>query len=103
MRMNKPRKTSAEVTPVRDRFTEEIESIVHGTHADPFGILGPHWIKHGGKPSLAIRAFRPGATAVNIVWTADESVRPAAQIHSDGVFEAILPPNLPDMREGQPP
>ncbi len=103
MRMNKPRKTSAEVTPVRDRFREEVESIVHGAHADPFGILGPHWVMRGGKSSLAIRAFRPGATAVSIVWSADKKVYPAAEIHPDGVFEAILPPNLPDMREGQPP
>jgi 1,4-alpha-glucan branching enzyme len=72
-------------------FREEIEEIASGKHSDPFHILGPHWIEREGQPLLLIRAFRPGATGLDVLWCANGQPHSAAQIHPDGMFEVVLP------------
>jgi 1,4-alpha-glucan branching enzyme len=87
----KTEKDSNTVKPVVDPFVQEVERIVSAKHSEPFQILGPHWIERDAVRSLAIRAFRPGAIGVNIVWGPSKTIYPARQIHSDGFFEAVLP------------
>ena len=88
-------------TRARDSFGEAVENLAQGLHADPFGILGPHRIERDGRTALAIRAIRPGATSLEIVWSADRKAYPATRIHPDGVFEALLPLELPGFRPDQ--
>jgi len=88
-------------TRARDSFGEAVEKLAQGTHDDPFGILGPHRIEREGRTALAIRAIRPGAASLEIVWSADRKAYPATRIHPDGVFEALLPLELPGFRPDQ--
>jgi len=84
----------------RDSFQEELESIVRAEHSDPFHFLGPHWIERKGKPSLAIRVLWPGAAEVSVIGIGDKVI-PAARIHPDGLFEAILAPEFTPARPGE--
>ncbi len=85
---------------VVDPFLEEVEKLILAKYSDPFKILGPHWIDRDGKPFLAIRVFRPGATEASIVLTATKAVHPAQQIQADGFFETVLPAEI--VRPGNP-
>jgi 1,4-alpha-glucan branching enzyme len=76
----------------QEKLQAEFELIVRGEHSDPFAILGPHWITADGKPSLAIRVFRPNAVEVTIVGTKNSQTFAATRIHPEGLFEANLPP-----------
>jgi 1,4-alpha-glucan branching enzyme len=96
---SKPRK----LRPIREGFLGEIDRIVRAEHSDPFQILGPHWIERDGKRSLAVRLFHPGATEASVVWNATQAAFPATNIDPGGLFEAILPPDLPQLREGEGP
>jgi len=69
----------------------EIDQIARADHSDPFRVLGPHWIERDGKLRLAIRGFRPGAKEMHVVWSASGEALPAAQIHSAGLFETLIP------------
>jgi len=69
----------------------EIDQIARADHSDPFRVLGPHWIERDDKLRLAIRGFRPGAKEMQVVWSASGEAVPAAQIHSAGLFEALIP------------
>jgi 1,4-alpha-glucan branching enzyme len=69
----------------------EIDQIARADHSDPFRVLGPHWIERDGKLRLAIRGFRPGAKEMQVVWSASGETLLAAQIHSAGLFEALVP------------
>ncbi|HXW57539.1 MAG TPA: 1,4-alpha-glucan branching protein GlgB [Candidatus Cybelea sp.] len=83
---------TARTKAVRDPWREALERIVRGEESDPFQVLGPHWIEREGKRVLAIRAFRPGASEASILWNAG-TVSPAASIRSEGLFEAVIPPD----------
>jgi 1,4-alpha-glucan branching enzyme len=100
--MTKGHKGATETRPPVNRFRDELETLVHAEHFDPFQILGPHWIKRDGRQALAIRAYRPDATSVTVVWTSDKAVYAATQIHPGGVFEAILPSGIADLQDGKP-
>jgi 1,4-alpha-glucan branching enzyme len=73
--------------PARD-----VEALVEGRHPDPFAVLGPHVCRDGGATALAIRAFLPGASAVEI-RPVEPGVAPRAmrRLHEDGLFEAVFP------------
>ncbi len=81
----------AEQTSTEAKGISEVEEIVSGKHSDPFHILGPHWMERDGHPLLAIRAFRPGASGLEVVWSASGQAYGAERIHPDGAFEAIVP------------
>src|ERR1041384_1329364 len=66
--------------------TDELDSFIGGTHADPFRILGPHRVGD----DLAVRVFRPDVREVAIVLSSGEEIA-AQKLHRDGFFEAILP------------
>ena len=93
MSTKKTENLSPAVKPVVDPFVQEVERIVLAKHSEPFHILGPHWIDRDGVRSLAIRAFRPGAIGASIIWGPSKTVHAARQIHTDGFFEAVLPPD----------
>lgn len=68
----------------------DLQAIVGGYHGAPFDVLGAHPVTLEGEPGLAIRAFRPLDDAV---WVVDvNGMRsPMTRIHSEGLFEAVLP------------
>jgi 1,4-alpha-glucan branching enzyme len=100
--MSKIENVSSELRPGPESFQEELGNLVRAEHADPFRILGPHWIERHTQRLLAIRALRPGAIEASVVWAAGKTPYPAEQIHPEGVFEAILPSSVPDLVVGKP-
>ena len=68
-----------------------IDAIALGLHADPFSVLGPHDVTHEGTRGMAVRAFRPEASAIALHNLADGRVTPMTRVHPDGFFEAFLP------------
>jgi len=87
----------AEQVSTEAKGISEVEEIVSGKHSDPFHFLGPHWIERDGHPLLAIRAFRSGASGLEVVWSASGQVYGAERIHSDGLFEAVVPAGVPGL------
>lgn len=71
---------------------EEIDKIVYSAHSDPFEILGAHTIKWGGKECVAVRAFLPGAVAVEVldIQPDHQYTYPMKKVHKDGFFEAVI-------------
>jgi 1,4-alpha-glucan branching enzyme len=62
--------------------TSDIDSLRQGQHGDPFAVLGPHRDAAG---STWVRAFLPGAAAVQVV--AGAHAWHLQQRHAEGVFE----------------
>ncbi len=65
----------------------EIEAIVSGRHADPFAVLGLH---QAGKDWVA-RAFVPGASGLEVLNPAGQSLAQLECRHEAGFFEGLLP------------
>lgn len=66
----------------------EIAALLHGSHADPFRILGPH----RAGDDLVIRVFRPEAKEVQVVAANDPAqVFPAERLHVQGLYQATVP------------
>jgi 1,4-alpha-glucan branching enzyme len=70
--------------------TATVESLARGTYADPFAVLGPHLVRQNGTSGVAIRAFRPHASAITIVDHTNSREIAMARLHSEGVFEAFI-------------
>ena len=70
----------------------DVDALVEGRHPDPFAVLGPHVCPEGGVTTVAIRAFLPGAIAVE-VRPDERGVAPSemARLHPAGLFEATFP------------
>ncbi|HXQ27387.1 MAG TPA: 1,4-alpha-glucan branching protein GlgB [Candidatus Acidoferrales bacterium] len=100
--MEKSEESSGALTSEQDSLRDQVEDLIRGEHSDPFRILGPHWVQRDGKRSLCIRALRPGAREVVVLWGAGKTAVQAIQIHPDGFFEAHLPPGTPELRDGEP-
>jgi len=90
-----------EPQPARDPWAVALERIARGEESDPFHILGPHWIERGGKRILAIRVYRPGAAEAKILWKNGAS-SPATKIAPEGLFEAIVDPEVNRLRPDEP-
>jgi 1,4-alpha-glucan branching enzyme len=84
-----------------EQLALEMELISRGEHSDPFRVLGPHWVGCEGGSCLAVRAFRPGATGMSVIWSANHATYAARQIHAAGIFEAVLPGDLVHARAGE--
>ena len=69
----------------------EIDLLLRAEHSDPFHFLGPHPVNSLEKQSIAIRTLQPHAAQVAILWGKSAQEYPATKIHSDGLFEAIIP------------
>ncbi|MCC7123260.1 MAG: 1,4-alpha-glucan branching protein GlgB, partial [Acidobacteria bacterium] len=68
-------------------FVHDVEGLVHGTHPDPFAVLGPHALAGG----LAIRALNPEARRAEVVTPGGRVLAEMSRVHHAGLFEAILP------------
>jgi 1,4-alpha-glucan branching enzyme len=67
------------------------EAIVHGTHGDPFSVLGRHQVEGG----WAVRAFLPNAASVTAIAEAgDQSLATLERIHPAGLWAGLLPAKL---------
>ncbi|HUO97321.1 MAG TPA: 1,4-alpha-glucan branching protein GlgB [Rhizomicrobium sp.] len=76
------------VEPAPELRDKHALSIIAGDDHDPFSYLGMH--EHQG--GLTVRAFRPGATAVEVVDRASgETVAGLPRIHEAGMFAGPLP------------
>ncbi len=69
---------------------EEIELLLRGEHSDPFHILGPHPVESEGEKLVAFHAFLPRAAEVTVVFENGLPPVPAARVHPDGFFEAVV-------------
>jgi 1,4-alpha-glucan branching enzyme len=67
-----------------------MDAVALGLHADPFAILGPHDVGRNGQHHVAIRAFRPDASAIAVHSLRDNRVIPMARVHPLGFYEACL-------------
>ena len=66
----------------------EIAALLHGSHSDPFRVLGPH----RAGDDLVIRVFRPEAKEVQVVAANDPGqVFPAERLHVQGLYQATVP------------
>lgn len=88
--MTKPDKKSAKTTGIAGRLADDFEALLRAEESDPFRLLGPHWVERGGKPALAIRAFRPDALEASVAWDSSQTSHPAGRIRPAGIFEAII-------------
>ena len=66
----------------------EIDSLIGGTHGDPFSLLGIHG--GFGKP-LVLRVFAPEADSVEALSTAGETIVPLVRLNPAGFFAAPVP------------
>ncbi len=66
---------------------DAIESIVGGCHADPFAVLGLHEVDG----AFVVRAFVPGAEAVDAVTCEGELLAHLTRHHAAGFFEGAVP------------
>ncbi len=72
---------------------EDIYRVIFTEHHDPYTVLGIHRIEFDGKPSIAIRAFLPGAEQAFVVRnpeSVDEYDTPMERVHVEGFFEAVF-------------
>jgi 1,4-alpha-glucan branching enzyme len=68
--------------------SRQIEEIVGSDSRDPSAILGMH-PEHGG---ISVRAFRPGATSVEVLPRGgDEVAVRMEQVHEAGLFVGVMP------------
>ena len=70
---------------------ESLGALIEGCHTNPFEILGPHEVEHDGRKAIAVRAFLPNSQQAWVVQNGHGERRPMRQIHSSGLYEAILP------------
>ncbi len=82
------------LTARRDRphapSPSDIDAVVRGEHGDPFGVLGPHLVRTGDRPAVAVRAFLPWAQAVRVLAEGPASPQAMERLHSEGFFEAVF-------------
>jgi len=65
----------------------DVDAIVAGRHDNPFAVLGPHEAGRG----WSVRAFVPGATAVEAVGESGATLGALSERHPGGFFEGPLP------------
>jgi 1,4-alpha-glucan branching enzyme len=104
MEKKEPKKGEAKAKatkPIGDAFEAEMGQLVRAEHSDPFRILGPHWIERGGTKSLVVWVLRPGAVEVSVILSESKKTIPGVRIHPDGLFEAILPADILNLKPGE--
>ena len=65
-----------------------IDALVEARHGDPFGLLGPHGVRIGGRERMVVRVLRPAARRVELLTPAGDVEM--SRCHPDGLFEATL-------------
>ncbi len=97
----KSRPASASAAPAKALSDLDIRanSLLAGTNADPFGILGPHPVPEG----WAIRFLIPWAAEASIVFKnpaiSPAKIADAIKLRPEGLFEAVWPSNQPTAPE----
>jgi 1,4-alpha-glucan branching enzyme len=76
---------------VRSLPSATIDAIVDGRHQDPFSVLGIH--EAGG--AFVVRAFIPGADAVDVVTREGTLLASLRRRHDAGFFEGTVPRRAP--------
>jgi len=70
-------------------YPADIEAIATGRHGNPFVVLG---MQGGEGAPLAVNAFAPQATAIEVVDRASgEAVASLSRLHAEGFFSAFIP------------
>ena len=93
--------SGAQAAPAHDLLSIELNALARGEHSDPFHILGPHYEEVGGKTSVIVRVFRPGAESVAVIWSGRTSPISAARTAVDDIFVATIPVQVPELAVGQ--
>jgi 1,4-alpha-glucan branching enzyme len=70
---------------------EAIDAIVEGRHEDPFAVLGQHPVDG----AVVVRAFVPGADAVEAITRDGRPLASLASRHAAGFFEGVVPQRGP--------
>ncbi|HTY36221.1 MAG TPA: 1,4-alpha-glucan branching enzyme, partial [Bacteroidota bacterium] len=73
--------------------SQDIASIVHTDHYDPFKVLGPHALEVKGKKGVSIRAFLPDAEKAEVVelkGDGGQTIHPMSMVGEGGFFEAFV-------------
>src|SRR5579884_2235423 len=71
---------------------QQAAALAHGTHANPFAVLGPH----DGPEGRIVRAFLPGAHKVEVLRRSDDAVLGALEPGSEpGLFEGLVTDRSP--------
>jgi len=65
------------------RYEDSVGSVVAGDHHDPFSFLGMH---PAGNGTFVVRAFLPGASAVEVVSGGGHTLGELERVHADGLF-----------------
>jgi 1,4-alpha-glucan branching enzyme len=65
------------------------DALIAGDHGDPFAILGRHETSFEGM--CVVRAFLPGADAVEVIPSSGAQPIPLGLVRSDGFFAALVP------------
>ena len=74
-----------------DIHPNAIQNLINGDHGDPFGLLGPHQIESGSESGqVSIRAFRPAAKTLAVVYGDDEKHVEMDRLHEAGFFAVTL-------------
>src|SRR5829696_8645862 len=74
---------------------QDIERIARGEHPNPFGVLGLHRVRFVQSDSLALRAFVPWATRLEVLRDDNGETAEMSRVHDAGFFEAVFPPGEP--------
>src|SRR6478736_8184589 len=61
--------TGTQASAVRSRTDEQIDAVVSGRNADPFGVLGPQPVESSGGRHWVIRFFHPRAVSASVAVT----------------------------------
>src|SRR5262245_41638128 len=75
--------------PLPDR--REIEALAHALHGDAFRVLGPHDTSSG----WVVRAFLPGAVAVEVLRRSDRARLGRLEASDSGLFQGIVSEQAP--------
>jgi 1,4-alpha-glucan branching enzyme len=73
------------------RQEDAVAAIVTGDHGDPFSFLGMHQAEGG----TVVRAFLPGARAVEVVSRDGDAIGTLERIHPDGLFAGPVRQSVP--------
>ena len=83
--------TGTQASAVRSQTDEQIDAVVSGRNADPFGVLGPQPVEVAGGRRWVIRFFHPRAVSASVVVSGVPGPIAAKKIRAEGFFEAALP------------
>ncbi len=81
----------------RERWQLELDKLQRGLQGDPFAFLGPHR-DPGGEGGEQVRAYLPGALAVELLSPQDEILAAMDAVDASGLFVARLPAKAPRYR-----